>query len=77
MLQSNIVCALCIFVVVFGFLYAIKPTFLFNTDGSLKEFGVGYRNKTILPLWLVSILIAILSYTGAMYYDAFGVTIYT
>ncbi len=45
-----------------------KPAFLYNTDGSLREFGVGYRNKTILPMWLLSIVLGILIYISLMYY---------
>jgi hypothetical protein len=51
--------------------YIWKPLFLFNTDGSLKEFGVGYKNKTIMPLWLFSIVLGILSYMSVMYYNEF------
>jgi hypothetical protein len=45
-----------------------KPNFLYNNDGSLREFGVGYKNKTILPLWLVAILLSMLCYLGVLYY---------
>jgi len=51
-----------IFLVVFGIFLMIKPSFLYNNDGSLREFGVGYKNKTILPLWLFSIVLGILTY---------------
>ena len=40
----------------------LQPAFLYSTDGSIREFGVGYKNKTILPLWLTVIILAILSY---------------
>ena len=42
----------------------IKPSFMFNSDGNWKEFGVG-RNPathTILPVWLFAVLWALLSY---------------
>ena len=42
--------------------------FLYNNDGSLREFGVGYKNKTILPLWLFSIVLGILTYVLVLYY---------
>ena len=45
-----------------------KPRCFFNTDGSLREFGVGYTNRTILPLWLFSIVLGILSYLAIVYY---------
>jgi hypothetical protein len=33
----------------------------------LRPFGVGYKNTTILPLWLASILLAIFSYFVVLY----------
>jgi hypothetical protein len=43
---------------------------MYNPDGSLKEFGVGFRKKTIIPAWLISIFLAILSYFSVVYYTA-------
>lgn len=42
----------------------IKPSFMFNSNGDWKEFGVG-RNPathTVLPVWLFAVLWALLSY---------------
>jgi hypothetical protein len=55
----------------FGTIQMIKPAFLYNKDGSIREFGVGYKNKTILPIWLLSIILGILSYLFVMYYVAY------
>jgi hypothetical protein len=60
--------SIVIFLVIFGFVQIIKPSFLYNNDGSLREFGVGYKNKTILPLWLFSIVLGILTYVLVLYY---------
>jgi len=47
----------------------IQPNFVFNhQQNSLRPFGVGYKNTTILSLWLVSILLAIISYFAVIYY---------
>ena len=59
-----------LFVVIFGSIQLIKPAFLYNKDGSVREFGIGYKNKTILPIWLLSIILGILSYLSVMYYVA-------
>jgi hypothetical protein len=48
----------------------IKPSFLYTRDGNLRPFGLGYKNKTIIPLWLIAIVIAILSYVGVLYWLA-------
>jgi hypothetical protein len=59
-----------LFVIVFFIIQLLKPTFLYNTDGSIREFGIGYKNKTILPIWLLSIVLGIICYLIVMYYIA-------
>lgn len=63
--------AILIFVSIFTSINFIKPSFLFNNDGSIREFGVGYKNKTIMPIWLLSIILGIFSYLFVMYYLAY------
>jgi hypothetical protein len=60
--------SIVIFLVIFGFIQIIKPSFLYKSDGSLREFGVGYKNKTILPMWLLAIVLGILTYVFVLYY---------
>lgn len=60
--------SIVVFLVIFGIVQMLKPSFLYNNDGSLREFGVGYKNKTILPLWLFSIVLGILIYVLVLYY---------
>jgi hypothetical protein len=40
----------------------VKPGFAYNDDGGFRPFGLGYRNKTIVPIWVVAIILAIFSY---------------
>ncbi len=60
--------SIIIFLILFILISIIKPAFLFKKDGSIREFGIGYKNKTILPIWLLSIILGILSYLIVMYY---------
>ena len=60
--------AVILFIIVFGTIQMIKPACFYNRDGSIREFGVGYRNKTILPIWLLSLLLGILCYLVVLYY---------
>ena len=50
----------------FSLLY-FKPKFIFN-DGKMKEFGTqdNTDTKTILPLWLIILLIGIFSYVFSL-----------
>jgi hypothetical protein len=62
--------SIILFVFIFGFIVMIKPAFLYNRDGSVREFGIGYKNKTILPIWLLSLILGIVSYLIVMFYLA-------
>ena len=46
-------------------IHAAKPGFMYNSDGSLRQFGVGRKFTTVIPAWLVAILMAIFLYGGA------------
>ena len=63
--------SIVLFLIMFGAIQMMKPAFLYNKDGSIREFGVGYRNKTILPIWLLSLILGIISYLFVMYYVAY------
>jgi hypothetical protein len=56
--------------VLYGMTIAFKPHFLYNKDGSLREFGVGFRRKTVIPAWLLAIVLGIVSYFFVLYYLA-------
>jgi hypothetical protein len=57
-----------LFLFLFSIVHYIKPGFLYTKEGGFREFGVGYKNKTVIPIWLISIILAILSYVAVMYY---------
>ena len=59
--------AIVLYIIVFMLVQYMNPAFLYNEDGSLREFGVGYSSKTVLPIWLVAIILGILSYLAVYY----------
>ena len=63
--------SILIFLILFSIVHMMKPTMLYNDDGSFRQFGVGYRHKTVIPIWGVSMVIAIFSYLSVMYYLAY------
>jgi hypothetical protein len=63
--------SIIIFLILFSIVHMMKPTMLYNDDGSFRQFGVGYRHKTVIPIWFVSMIIAIFSYLFVMYYLAY------
>lgn len=60
--------AIILFIIIFGTIQMMKPACFYNRDGSIREFGIGYRNKTILPIWLLSLVLGILCYLALLYY---------
>jgi hypothetical protein len=60
--------ALTLYLILYTIMMVYKPAFLYNPDGSLRPFGVGYRSQTVLPVWLVSIALAILAYFFVLNY---------
>lgn len=59
-----------IFLILYFAIYIIKPDIIFENDGSLRQFGIGYNKRTFLPAWLVAILLAIVSYFLILYYTS-------
>jgi hypothetical protein len=60
--------SILLFLISFILINAMKPNFLYNKDGSLREFGVGFSKKTVIPVWILSIFLSLLSYFTLMYY---------
>lgn len=60
--------SIILFIIIFTVIQWIKPPFLYNQNGSIREFGIGYKNKTIFPIWLLSLVLGILSYLAVIYY---------
>ena len=68
-IRRNIVTmSILIYICIYLLIILLKPSFLFNKNGSLREFGIGYKNKTIIPVWFLAIFISTLSYFLVMYY---------
>ena len=65
---NKLILVLFVYIILYSIIIYIKPEIVFNNiRGCLRPFGVGYKHKTILPLWLISIIIAILSYFIVLY----------
>jgi hypothetical protein len=66
--ENQTLVAVILFVIIFGAIQIMKPSCFYNNNGSIREFGIGYKNKTILPIWLLSIVLGILCYLAVIYY---------
>jgi hypothetical protein len=59
--------AVFIFLILFGIVNAFRPSVIYNKDLSFRRFGIGYKKKTVIPIWILSIVLAILVYVGVTY----------
>jgi hypothetical protein len=66
--RNQVSVAVFLFVVVFFILHLTKPQLVYLPDGSFRHFGVGYKNKTIFPIWVFAILLGIAIYLAVRYY---------
>ena len=59
-------------ILLFLFFYIIiisyQPNFIYNKDGSLRTFGIGFSKKTVFPAWFLAIFLSIMSYFIVFYY---------
>jgi hypothetical protein len=60
--------SILLFLTLMIIVHILKPSFVYERNGSFRQFGLGYKNKTIIPIWIVSIITAILSYLVVSYY---------
>lgn len=65
--ENIVITSVILFIIVYGIIIYSKPNIIFNKDGSLRQFGLGKSDTTVLPAWLVSLIIAILSYFIILY----------
>jgi hypothetical protein len=64
--------SIIVFLILYSLIQINRPGIFYNIDGSIRSFGVGYKNKTILPIWLLSIILGILSYLAVLYYVTYS-----
>lgn len=65
---NRLTIVLVVFIITYSIVVYLQPEMIFNSRyDCLRQFGVGYKNTTIVPLWFVSILFAILSYFIVLY----------
>jgi len=65
--MNHLTISILLFIVFFGIIHLGKPSIMYNQDGSLRQFGIGYRKKTVVPLWLVVILLSIFTFSVSLY----------
>lgn len=60
-IDSNIQQIILIHILICGFFYNYKPSFMFDENNNFKPFGTGPL-KTIFPFWLVTTAFSLIVY---------------
>ena len=61
MFHNPLKTSILVYLVAFALFYILKPRMMFTQNKKIRHFGTSL-NKTILPIWLVSAILGILSY---------------
>jgi hypothetical protein len=67
MIKNRLVSAIVIFLLIFSVIHWMKPAMIYNEHGGFRQFGIGYKQKTVIPIWVVSIVLAVLCYLFVYY----------
>lgn len=59
--------AIVIFLILFTLIHLYRPILMYTKEGGFRQFGVGYKHKTVIPIWIVAIIIAIFSYLAVLF----------
>ena len=71
LIRNKVFFAVALFLGLFTIFHTIKPAFAYDDDGAFRPFGLGYRHKTVIPIWIIAILLAIISYLVILAYIKF------
>lgn len=62
MIGSRLVNSIVLFLILFSLVHIMKPALIYNHAGGFRPFGLGYKQKTVVPMWLAAIMLAITCY---------------
>ena len=68
--KNKIYLPIFLFIFLYFLILQFKPSLIFEKDGSLRHFGMGYSKRSVIPAWLFAIILAIFSYFSVLYYTS-------
>jgi hypothetical protein len=60
--NNRLIISICVFLILIFAIHWTKPRLMYNEQGGFRQFGIGYKQKTVIPIWIAAIVLAILSY---------------
>ena len=61
-----------LFLALFSIVHFLKPGLIYNENGGFRQFGLGYKQKTVIPIWIISIVLAITCYLFLFYLEKYA-----
>lgn len=71
--RNLILVSLCLYIILYSALIFSKSHLIYNKNGTIRNFGIGYSTRSVIPVWLLSIVLAIASYFIVLYYVSYSV----
>jgi hypothetical protein len=69
--SNRLVYSILLFLVLFSIVHFLKPGLIYNEQGGFRQFGIGYKHKTVVPIWTISIVLAIACYLFLFYLEKY------
>ena len=69
--KNKVNIAIFLFLLIFVSIHLVKPPLFYNEDGSFREFGLGSQKKSVVPIWVFAICLAIFSYLAVLVFLAY------
>jgi hypothetical protein len=69
--SNRLMYSVLLFLALFSIVHFLKPGLIYNQNGGFRQFGIGYKQKTVVPIWLVSIILAIVCYLFLFYLEKY------
>lgn len=71
MVVQRLLYSIVLFLVLFGIIHSLKPGLLYLPNGGFRPFGIGYKQKTVIPIWIIAIVLAVFCYLLFYYLEKF------
>jgi len=69
--SNRLVYSILLFLALFSIVHFLKPGLIYNEQGGFRQFGIGYKHKTVIPIWTISIVLAIACYLFLFYLEKY------
>ena len=65
--KNRVLMSIFLFMGLFGLFHWAQPAFAYDSQGNFRSFGIGQTDTTVVPIWLVVLIIAVISYLAVIY----------